>query len=75
MKYLYFLITYILITITATAQQPIENWSGILNAGGQKIELRVHLIQAADKTFTSNWDVPLQKVKWIPTRVHGHSLV
>ncbi len=75
MKYLYFLFTYILIARTATAQERIENWSGILNAGGQKIELRVHLIQAADKTFTSNWDVPLQKVKWIPTRVHGHSLV
>jgi pimeloyl-ACP methyl ester carboxylesterase len=36
-------------------------WSGILNAGGQKIELRLHLIQNEDKTYSSNWDVPLQK--------------
>jgi pimeloyl-ACP methyl ester carboxylesterase len=47
------------------AQKPIENWSGILNAGGQKIELRLHLIQNADNSLTSTWDVPVQKAKGI----------
>jgi pimeloyl-ACP methyl ester carboxylesterase len=47
------------------SQQPILNWSGLLNAGAQKIELRLHLIQNQDKTFTSNWDVPAQKAKGI----------
>ena len=45
----------------------ILNWSGILNAGVQKIELRLHLVQNADKTYTSNWDVPVQKAKGIPS--------
>ena len=51
----------------AWSQQPIENWTGQLNAGGQKIELRLHLIQNADKSYTSNWDVPAQKAKGIPS--------
>ena len=46
---------------------PELNWAGILNAGGQKIELRLHLVQNADKTYTSNWDVPAQKAKGIPS--------
>ena len=51
----------------AWSQQAIENWTGQLNAGGQKIELRLHLIQNADKSYTSNWDVPAQKAKGIPS--------
>ena len=47
------------------SQVPVLNWSGILNAGGQKIELRLHLIQSEDKSYTSNWDVPAQKAKGI----------
>jgi pimeloyl-ACP methyl ester carboxylesterase len=47
------------------AQKINEHWSGILNAGGQKIELRLNLIQNADKTYTSNWEVPVQKAKGI----------
>jgi pimeloyl-ACP methyl ester carboxylesterase len=49
------------------AQKPIENWSGVLNAGGQKLELILHLIKNADNSYTSNWDVPLQKAKGIPS--------
>ncbi len=48
-------------------QVPVLNWTGILNAGGQKIELRLHLVQNPDKTYTSNWDVPAQKAKGIPS--------
>jgi hypothetical protein len=47
------------------SQLTTSNWSGMLNAGGQKIELRLHLIQNPDKTYSSNWDVPLQKAKGI----------
>ena len=65
MKHLHLLYTFLLITIVVGAQEHIENWTGILNAGGQKIELRLHLTQAADKSYTSNWDVPLQKAKGI----------
>jgi alpha/beta superfamily hydrolase len=63
-KYISYLILS-LVSVVAHAQKPIENWSGILNAGGQKIELRLHLIQNADKNYTSNWDVPAQKAKGI----------
>ena len=55
----------VFIALNTFAQSPIQNWTGILNAGGQKIELRLHLIQNADKTYTSNWDVPAQKAKGI----------
>ncbi len=61
--FIYFVLSFV--SVVACAQKPIENWSGILNAGGQKIELRLHLIQNADKTFSSNWDVPVQKAKGI----------
>jgi pimeloyl-ACP methyl ester carboxylesterase len=63
-KYISYLILS-LVSVVAHAQKPFENWSGILNAGGQKIELRLHLIQNADKNYTSNWDVPAQKAKGI----------
>ncbi len=55
----------ILVSVISFAQKPIENWTGLLNAGGQKIELRLHLIKNADNTYTSNWDVPAQKAKGI----------
>ena len=45
------------------SQDVLHKWSGVLNAGGQKIELRLNLIQNADKTYSSNWDIPAQKVK------------
>jgi len=45
------------------SQDLVHKWSGVLNAGGQKIELRLNLIQNADKTYSSNWDIPAQKVK------------
>ena len=50
-------------SLLCISQNIIHKWSGILNAGGQKIELRLNLIQNADKTYTSNWDIPAQKVK------------
>jgi pimeloyl-ACP methyl ester carboxylesterase len=55
------------ICFLGTAQKTNENWTGLLNAGGQKIELRLHLIQNVDKSYTSNWDVPAQKAKGIPS--------
>lgn len=58
---------FLLICLFVQAQKPIEIWSGLLNAGGQKIELRLHLIQNADKSYTSSWDVPVQKAKGIPS--------
>ena len=61
------LLSFLLIffCITSYCQQTNSNWTGLLNAGGQKIELRLHIIQNADKTYTSNWDVPAQKAKGI----------
>ena len=67
MKYIHLLLAFLFFNTIVFAQKPIESWSGTLNAGGQKIELRLHLIQAADKTYTSNWDVPAQKAKGIPS--------
>lgn len=64
-SYVYILLS--LVCLVAKAQKPIENWTGILNAGGQKIELRLHLIQNTDKSFNSNWDVPAQNAKAIPS--------
>ena len=55
----------VFMSILIQAQKPVENWTGLLNAGGQKIELRLHLIQNADKSYSSNWDVPAQKAKGI----------
>lgn len=49
------------------SQLTVLNWAGILNAGGQKIELRLHLVQNSDNTYTSNWDVPAQKAMGIPS--------
>jgi len=51
--------------ITGFSQTTVSNWTGILNAGGQKIELRLHLVQNPDKTYSSNWDVPAQKAMGI----------
>ena len=62
-----FLFVSILFVVKSFAQKPIENWSGVLNAGGQKIELILHLIKNADNSYTSNWDVPIQKAKGIPS--------
>ena len=47
--------------------QSNKSWSGILKAGAQKIELRLHLTQNADKTWQSKWDVPAQKALGIPS--------
>jgi pimeloyl-ACP methyl ester carboxylesterase len=62
-----FLFVSILLVVKSFAQKPIENWSGVLNAGGQKIELILHLIKNADNSYISNWDVPIQKAKGIPS--------
>ena len=62
----YFFFFFLLsISIVSYGQHPVQDWVGVLNAGGQKIELRLHLIQNTDKTYTSNWDVPAQKAKGI----------
>ncbi len=50
-------------SLLCISQDVLHKWSGVLNAGGQKIELRLNLIQNADKTYSSNWDIPAQKVK------------
>jgi len=53
---------FALVIVNLSYSQSLNTvWSGILNAGGQKIELRLHLVQNEDKTYSSNWDVPLQK--------------
>ena len=55
------------INIVGYSQLSILNWSGILNAGGQKIELRLNIIKNADNSYASNWDVPAQNAKGIPS--------
>lgn len=64
LKYIVLLISFI-ISFEGQSQTVNENWSGILNAGPQKIELRLHLIKKADNSYISNWDVPIQKAKGI----------
>jgi len=61
------LLVSIIFVVKGFAQKPIENWSGVLNAGGQKIELILHLLKNEDNSYTSNWDVPIQKAKGIPS--------
>ena len=77
MKNLLFSLFLLSITIVSIGQQPVQDWMGVLNAGGQKIQLKLHLVQNADKTFSSNWDVPAQKAKGIPsskTELSGNQL-
>jgi pimeloyl-ACP methyl ester carboxylesterase len=50
-------------SILANSQVLINKWSGVLNAGGRKIELVLNIVQNTDKTFQSNWDIPAQKIK------------
>lgn len=47
------------------AQTSIKTWSGILNAGPQKIELRLLLKEETD--LQSAWDVPAQNAFGIPS--------
>jgi hypothetical protein len=47
----------------ATAQTPIKKWSGILNAGGRKVELILQLQPDSNATYKSTWEIPAQKVK------------
>ncbi len=63
MKKTFLLFLLICNAIICNCQDIINKWSGILNAGAQKIELRLNLIQHTDKTFASNWDIPAQKAK------------
>ena len=65
MKKILFLFLSIILFITGFSQVIVSNWIGILNAGGEKIELRLHLIQNTDKSYSSNWDVPAQKAMGI----------
>lgn len=67
MKNFSLFILSIFIALNSLAQNSIQNWSGLLNAGGQKIELVLHLIKNADNSYSSNWDVPIQKAKGIPS--------
>jgi alpha-beta hydrolase superfamily lysophospholipase len=58
---LVFLIT--LFTFSAISQKINPLWSGNLDAGGQKIELILHLSENKDQSYSSSWDVPAQKAK------------
>lgn len=68
----------IITSSTALAQQvPLGNWSGQLNAGGQQLEMRLHVTKGPNQELKSNWDVPAQKVKGLPsskTEVLGNEL-
>jgi len=65
MKKIILLLAITFVTIISYSQQTIGTWVGILHAGGQNIEMRLHVFQNADKSFNSSWDVPIQKVKGI----------
>ena len=65
MKKIFILFLSFILCVTGFSQATVSNWTGILNAGGQKIELRLHLVQNPDKTYSSNWDVPAQKAMGI----------
>lgn len=65
MKKISILFLSFILCVTGFSQATVSNWTGILNAGGQKIELRLHLVQNPDKTYSSNWDVPAQKAMGI----------
>jgi pimeloyl-ACP methyl ester carboxylesterase len=65
LKKISFLFLSFILCDSGFSQATFSNWTGILNAGGQKIELRLHLVQNPDKTYSSNWDVPAQKAMGI----------
>jgi pimeloyl-ACP methyl ester carboxylesterase len=44
-------------------QTSITKWSGILNAGGRKVEMILNMLPDTNGTFKSSWDIPAQKVK------------
>ena len=45
------------------AQTSITKWSGMLNAGGRKVEMILNILPDTNGTFKSSWDIPAQKVK------------
>jgi pimeloyl-ACP methyl ester carboxylesterase len=65
LKKISFLFLSFILSVTGFSQATVSNWTGILNAGVQKIELRLHITQNPDKTVTSTWDVPAQKAMGI----------
>lgn len=61
----------------ATAQTPIMKWSGILNAGGRKVELILQLQPDSNATYKSTWEIPAQKVKGLTstkTELKGNAM-
>jgi hypothetical protein len=72
-----YIILFLCIASFATAQTPITKWSGILNAGGRKVELILQLQPDSNATYKSTWEIPAQKVKGLTstkTELKGNAL-
>lgn len=62
-----YVILFLCIASFATAQTPIKKWSGLINGGGQRIEIILNLQQDSTNTLKSFWDIPIQKTKGLPS--------
>ncbi|TXK73686.1 S9 family peptidase [Mesonia sp. HuA40] len=76
MKYYFTLILLIASTTAMIAQEFEGSWYGVLQAGGQRLNLSFHINKTA-QGFTTTMDSPDQNAKGIPvkvTRVEGYKL-
>lgn len=58
---------FLCIAYSAIGQTPIKKWFGLLNGGGQRIEIILNLQQDSTITLKSFWDIPIQKTKGLPS--------
>lgn len=58
---------FLLTALFCQAQTPIKKWSGLLNGGGQKIEVVLNFQLDSTNKLQSYWDIPAQKAKGIPS--------
>ena len=62
-----YVILFLCVASIAAAQTPIKKWSGLLDGGGQKIEVVLNFQVDSTNKLQSFWDIPAQKAKGIPS--------
>lgn len=49
------------------SQTPFKKWVGLINASGQRVEIRLNLDLDSASNYTSSWDIPAQKTFGLPS--------
>lgn len=68
-KLFYFVAALLLDCNIVSSQDLIGTWRGMLNAGGQKLEIIFHFDKGSDGVSTAKMDVPAQGAKGIPANL------